>query len=126
MISFKQTISIPEVFLFKYTRLGFSLLAPVSFKTIQCVGFSSWTFLLSTDRSNQAILVDQVYYNARVPTQVNPNQQESTQPRHESTRVQHESIRIKSNMIQHEFDTIQQSKIGLDEPKWVNTSSKLV
>ena len=41
MISFKQIISITEVFNFKTPRLGFSFLSPVSFEIIQCRFFQS-------------------------------------------------------------------------------------
>ena len=40
MISFKQTVSITEVFHFQTPRLGYSFLAPASFKIIQ-LKFSS-------------------------------------------------------------------------------------
>ena len=39
MISFKQSISVTEVFDFKTTRLGFSFLPPVNFEIIQCKCF---------------------------------------------------------------------------------------
>ena len=38
-ISFKQTVSITEIFHFKNPRLGFSFLPPVSFEIIQCKFF---------------------------------------------------------------------------------------
>ena len=55
---------------------------------------------------------DQVYFNTRVPTQVNTNQHESHMKQHYSTQVQHESTRINTstaqvNTNQHESDTNQ-------------------
>ena len=76
---------------------------------------------------------DQVYFNTRVPTQVNTNQHKSDTSQHKSTRVdasqhesdtsQHKSTRVntsstrvktnqhESNTNQHESDTIQNESI---------------
>ena len=59
---------------------------------------------------------DQFYSNARVTTQVNTSQDESTRIRYESTRVRHESTQINTNSTefntnQHESDTSQHKSI---------------
>ena len=47
--------------------------------------------------------IDQVYFNTRVPTQVNTNQHESTRVPHESTQINTSPTRV--NTDQHESNT---------------------
>ena len=48
MISFKQTISITEVFHFKIPHLSFSFLPPVSIKITQCRSFNPISIFFPT------------------------------------------------------------------------------
>ena len=51
-------------------------------------------FILMAEEDNEHELLDQVYSDTRVPTQVNTNQHESDTNQHESNTSQHESTRV--------------------------------
>ena len=71
----------------------FCFYTEVEIENIKISGFSIFK-ILEHWNSNLKFVFDQVYYNTRVPTQVNTSQHESTRIWQESTRVRHESTRV--------------------------------
>ena len=68
----------------------FCFYTEVEIENIKISGFSIFK-ILEHWNSNLKFVFDQVYYNTRVPTQVNTNQHEFDRSQHESDTSQHES-----------------------------------